>query len=309
MRKIYGVLTVCAVLLMAAGCGSNGSGGGAGGETSNYNGLTVPKGTNAVLRAYVNGSSASALTLDADGQSLEVDIALVGLSEVKLRTAETTDAEAAELSLPGPYVVDLVAGTVENLGASRIDDDSDDDSIEDSEDIDDDDDGVEDSEDIDDDDDGIMDDDDVVMDESEIFDALELPAGLYTKIEAKLDKIEEGDGIDPTSPLAGKSIYIEGTLDGTPFRVTADFDEEFEVENPSGILVEDGSIASFILSFDVAGWFAGLDLSAAEASEDGLVFLDSEHNQELFEQFRDRVKARMDLENDSDDDGIPDIED
>lgn len=303
MKRINGFLAACA-LALAAGCGGSGSGG----SSSLPNGLDLPAGTNALLSVHVSGASPAALTLDAGGKTVELTTALMGLSEVKLRTASTTDAEAEELSLEGPFVVNLETGTVENLGTSNIDDDCDDDGIEDSDDTDDDNDGTSDSSDSDDDDDGVADDDDSVMDESEIVDALELPAGTYTKIEAKLDKIEDGDGIDPASPLLGKSLYIEGTFDGIPFRVTADFDEEFEVENPEGIVVEDGSIASFILSFDIAGWFEGIDLSAAE-TEGGVVLLDSGHNQALFEQFRDNVKATMDLENDSDNDGIPDSED
>jgi hypothetical protein len=303
MRKISGLLVACA-LAIASGCGGSGSGG----SSSLPNGLDLPAGTNALLSVYVSRSAPAALTLDAGGKTVEITTALMGLSEVKLRTASTSDSEAAELSLEGPFVVNLETGTVENLGSSNIDDDCDDDGIEDSDDTDDDGDGTSDSSDSDDDDDGVEDGDDSVMDESEIVDALELPAGTYTKIEAKLDKIEDGDGIDPTSPLAGKSLYIEGTYDGTPFVVTADFDEEFEVENPEGIVVEDGSIASFILSFNLGGWFEGIDLSAADA-EGGVVLLDSGHNQALYEAFRDNVKATMDLENDSDDDGIPDSED
>ncbi|HSA58955.1 MAG TPA: hypothetical protein VLJ37_04650 [bacterium] len=299
MRKINGFLAACA-LTLAAGCGGSN-----GGSSDNLN---LPAGTNALLSVYVSGSGPAALTLDAGGKTVEITTALMGLSEVKLRTASTTDTEATELSLPGPFIVDLEAQTVENLGPSHIDDDADDDGIEDSKDSDDDGDGTPDVSDSDDDGDGVADEDDYVMDECSIVDALELPAGTYTKIEAKLDKIEDGDGIDPASPLAGKSLYIEGTFDGTPFVVTADFDEEFEVVNPAGIVVEDGSIASFILSFNLAGWFEGIDLSAAE-TEGGIVLLDSGHNSALFEQFRDNVKATMDMENDSDDDGIPDSED
>lgn len=296
-----------------AGCGATGGSGTAGttdtSTPSFTSGISLPSGTNALLSVHVTGTSpASALTLDVGGRTLELTTALMGLSEVKLRTASTTDSEAAEIELQGPFIVNLDTQTVENLGSSHIDDDADDDGVKDSADTDDDDDGVVDASDSDDDNDGVADAEDHVMGETEVFDSLDLPAGTYTKIEAKLDKIEEGDGIDPANPLVGKSLLIEGTFDGQAFRVTADFDEEFEVENPDGIAVSDTSIASFILTFDIAQWFNGINLSTAEIGGDGVVLLDSGNNASLFEQFHDNVKATMDLKDDSNDDGTPDDE-
>lgn len=302
MRTFYRLWIACAVALTIAGCGGaagNGGGNEADSPASVADGLDLPEGTNALLSVQVSGGTgAAALTLDVDGKTVELTTALIGLSEIKLRTSSMSDEEAAETELEGPFIVDLNSETVENLGSSGIDDDSDDDGIEDSDDSDDDGDGTGDSSDSDDDNDGVADSGDRIMDEIEIFDALELPVGTYTKIEVKIDKIEEGDGVDPESPMLDRSMYIEGTYDETPFRVTADFDEEFEVENAAGIAVDDTSIASFILTFNVAGWFDGIDLSTAVAEEDGTVLLDADHNEALFEQFRENVKTTMDMEED-----------
>lgn len=310
MKTFNGLWIACAFALAAAGCSGASGTGGTGSTAPVANGLDLPAGTNALLSVHVSGGSGTAaLTLDVGGKTVELTTALIGLSEIELRTESMSDEEATEIELEGPFIVDLNNETVENLGSSHIDDDSDDDGIEDSDDSDDDGDGTADSSDSDDDGDGVADSEDSIMDEIEIFDALELPVGTYTKIEAKLDKIEEGDGVDPASPMADRSMYLEGTYDGTPFRVTADFDEEFEVENAAGIVVDDASITSFILSFNVAGWFDGIDLSTAVAEGDGTVLLDNDHNQALFQDFRDNVKATMDLEHDEDDDGTPDDED
>lgn len=292
------------------GCGgaaAAGSGGTGGSTPAVANGLNLPEGTNALLSVRMATPSAGALTLEVSAGTVEITTALMGLKEIELETAETADD--TEIDLEGPFVVDLNNGTVENLGSSRIDDDADDDGVEDADDSDDDGDGTEDSSDADDDDDGVADSDDSVMDEVEIFDALELPAGVYTEIQAKLDRIDLEDGIDPASSLAGNSLFIEGTLAGQAFRVIADFDEEFEIENPAGITVDDASIASFILTFNPAAWFEGIDLSAADQDADGVVVLDNDNNTALFEQFRDNVKTGAEIENDEDGDGTPDDED
>ncbi len=311
--KTFKVLLAAGIVFtlagISAGCSGTGTGGNNGGGTSPSlaNGLDLPPGTNALLSVRVATPSAGALTLETSAGTAEITTALMGLKEIELETAESADD--SEIDLEGPFIVDLNTGTVENLGSSRIDDDADDDGVEDADDDDDDGDGTEDSSDADDDDDGVADSDDSVMDETEIFDALELPTGVYTEIKAKLDRIDLEDGIDPASPLAGNSLFIEGTLAGQPFRVIADFDEEFEIENSAGITVDNTSIASFILTFNPAAWFDGVDLSAADQDAEGVVVLDDTHNTDLFEQFRDNVKASANIENDEDGDGVEDDDD
>lgn len=316
MKKLSSLVVTSVLLLLfgatlggVGGCGG-GTGGGGGSTPSIANGLDLPPGTNAILSVRtVTSSAPPALTIDTGSGTLELTTCLLGIDEIELETAETADNTEVEIDLEGPFVVDCVNETVENLGTSNVDDDADDDGEEDSEDTDDDNDGVPDAEDDDDDNDDVADADDSVMDEIEILDAVELVPGCYAEIEADLDRIDVEDGIDPASPLAGNSLFLEGTLDGQCVRVIADFDEEFEIESDPCIEVTDTSITSFILSFNPGACFQGLDLSGATTDAEGCIVLSNDSNQELFQQCRDNVKAAAEFENDEDGDGIPDDED
>ena len=293
------------------GCGgaaAGGSGGTGGSTPAIADGLDLPEGTNAILTVHTSTATPAALTVETSAGTVEIDTALLGLKEIELETDEEGESET-DIDLEGPFVVDLVNDTVENLGTSNIDDDCDDDGVEDSNDTDDDEDGIDDSEDSDDDGDSVADTDDSVMDESDIFDALELPVGTYTEIKARLEPIDVEDGIDPASPLAGKSIYVVGSLEGQPFRFEADFDDEFVVQDETGIVVSDSSIASFVLTFNVAGWFDGVDLSTATVDSDGVVVLSDESNTEIFNQIKENIQSSSEIENDDDGDGTPDDED
>ncbi|HEX5036224.1 MAG TPA: hypothetical protein VFX30_03605 [bacterium] len=289
--------------LSACGAGATGSGGSA--STPITSGVALPAGANALLTVNVASPSAAALSLETAAGPAEISSAFLGLREIELKTSSEGD-DSGETELKGPFVVDLNALTVQNLGSSNIDDDADDDGSRDDSDTDDDSDGTPDSADMDDDGDGVPDSEDHVMGESEIVDAIALPPGTYTEIEAKLAKVTAEDSIDPSHPLAGKSVYLEGTLNGQAFVISGDFDAKFEVENSAGIAVTDGSIASFVLTFDPAAWFDGIDISTAEKDAGGVILLDAEHNATLFEQFQANLAHSAKMESDDDHDGIGD---
>lgn len=292
MKKLRSLI-IPAMILLLAGCGGSTTSGTSGGSSPTIaNGLNLPAGANALLSVRVtSGGSQAALALGG----VELETFLLCLEEIDLETEETAEDGDTEIDLEGPFVLNLIDGTVENLGSSNIDDDADDDGEEDSEDTDDDNDGTPDSEDADDDDDGVADADDSVPDEIEIFDALSLPAGTYHEIEAELDECDADEGINPESPLADNSLVVTGTADGVPFNVQCDFDEEFEKEDPAGIVVDDTSIASFVLSFNLDGLFAGVDFSAS--------------NDEICDQLKANLHDISEIDNDEDGDGEPDSDD
>lgn len=299
------MLFLAAGLFALSACGTGATGSGDSVSTPITRGIPLPAGANALLTVNVASSSAAVLSLETAAGPVEISTAFLGLREIELKTGSEGE-DSGETELKGPFVVDLNALTVENLGSSNIDDDADDDGSRDDVDTDDDSDGTPDSSDADDDSDGVPDSEDHVMGKSEIVDAIALPPGTYTKIEAKLAKVTAEDGIDPSHPLAGKSVYLEGSLNGQAFVISGDFDAEFEVENSAGIAVTDTSIASFVLTFDPAAWFEGIDLSTAEKNADGVVLLDAEHNATLFDQFKANLAHSAKMEADDDHDGIGD---
>lgn len=233
-------------------------------------GLSLPTGTNALLSAYsATPSSPAALTFEGGQGTIDLTTVLVGIREVKLKTAEMSDLEATDYQLTGPFVIDLANDTVVNCGTSNSDD--------------------------------------PILDETPIFDVLTLPAGTYVELKARLDDVTLVDCPDLVgNPLIGSSLYMEGTVNGTPFTFREEFDTDFVVSDPNGIPVDDTSITSFILTFNVANWFDGVDFSGADKNGDGVIVIDSVSNQDLQDLIKQNVEDTAELENDADIDGIPD---
>lgn len=289
MKHIY--YGLFALMLLLTGCGNAG--------TDNLTGLGLPDGANAILSTRTVALSApTALTIDTGTSIIDFDVALIGLREIELETAESTDDGHEEFDLVGPFVIDLATETAQNCGTYNIDDDADDDGISDINDTDDDNDGVADSSDPDDDNDGVPDAEDSVMGDNEILDAMELIPGTYVEIEMKIDDVSAEDCPDlAASPIIGNAVYAEGTIDGTPFVYEHEFDVDFETQNPDGIVVDDGSIASFILSFDLSAWFAGIDFSEADVT-DGVILIDNDHNTDIRDQIKANIEEAAELDSD-----------
>ncbi len=127
------------------------------------------------------------------------------------------------------------------------------------------------------------------------LDTVTIDSGRYTQIELKLDKIEgdedddEGSQlVDPSDPLFGNSIYVEGLYSGVTatdrvtdvlFIMSYDIDEEFELttvdpvtgvaDSSVGFTAEEGEVNPIIIAFRLLKWF---DFSNTETNEDGVDF-------------------------------------
>ncbi|MBC2839268.1 hypothetical protein [Robiginitalea sp. SC105] len=126
-----------------------------------------------------------------------------------------------------------------------------------------------------------------------------LPMGNFEELEFKFDA-----GTNATSDLFGKSVLIQGTIQGTPFIFWHDFEDEVEVdfedqnfditisETPEGIVID----FDLSLVFDST---AGVDLTqAADGNEDGTIEIspmDPDGNNDLAESIRQAIKAHIDL--------------
>ncbi len=134
-----------------------------------------------------------------------------------------------------------------------------------------------------------------------------IPEDVYCRIELRLAKLEES----VSSPLAGKSVVISGERgDGTPFQVTLNKDEEFELENENTgfeLSSQNGTEQVFI-AFDLDQWFNNVDLDAPDVEislgPDGqpIILLEEGHNQILLEQIIKNLELSSDLFEDSDND-------
>ncbi len=140
-----------------------------------------------------------------------------------------------------------------------------------------------------------------------------IAAGRYCEITLVFKKLEDDlpEGIDPSDPIVDRSILLEGNRqDGTPFQVTTEVDEEFELENEStGFLIEaSSSLKVFFIAFDLDQWFVDVDLMdpdvdiSADGSGDPIILINDETNEPIQETIEENLKRSADLFEDSDDD-------
>lgn len=174
------------------------------------------------------------------------------------------------------------------------------------------------------------------------LDTVIVDSGRYTQIEINLDKIEgdeDDEGgiqlVDPSDPLFGNSIYLEGTYTGAtagdsvtavPFILSFDFDETFELsgvgDSAVGFIAEEGVVNPIIIAFRLARWFNfsdpetnpdGIDFNLLTVSQDTsgqpIILLDedagdiSDANDEIREVIEENIEESADYGKDKDGDG------
>jgi len=173
-------------------------------------------------------------------------------------------------------------------------------------------------------------------------DTVIVDSGRYTQIEIKLDKIEgdeDDEGgiqlVDPSDPLFGNSIYLEGTYTGAtdsgsvtsvPFILSFDFNETFELsgvgDSAVGFIAEEGVVNPIIIAFRLARWFSfsdtetnpdGVDFNLLTVLQDTsgqpIIILDekagdtSDANKEIREVIEENIEESADYGKDKDGDG------
>jgi hypothetical protein len=130
------------------------------------------------------------------------------------------------------------------------------------------------------------------------MDGLSLPAGLYRRVEVRLEVAESRD-VEAGDPLAGNSVEGEGTFgEGRPFALRLAIDEEARFEAPGGVDVSADGARTFVLKLDPASWFADLPVAAcAENGElpvvDGKVVVGGDPDDGLCEDLEDVIEDRV----------------
>lgn len=126
---------------------------------------------------------------------------------------------------------------------------------------------------------------------------LDVPASPYCRVVVPLEP-------QPDPELGGSSIVIEGmTADGDPFVLRSGVDAELEVESRAAPFMLDDVVDELVLSFDLARWFAGVDVSAAVVGGDGTIRIDDANNEALLDVFEENVEDALELYDDADGDG------
>ena len=161
---------------------------------------------------------------------------------------------------------------------------------------------------------------------------IDLHPGNYEEIELDMDKYE-GQDIQSSDPLYGKSLYMKGEYnDGNttvPITICYDEDEEFELtgmgDTSLGFIIDENSLNNIIVAFRMNKWFLfnddetndDLNENFTPIVSNGVILLDKSNNQEIFEIIKENIEESADygedldgngiLESDEDDD--PDTED
>ena len=125
-----------------------------------------------------------------------------------------------------------------------------------------------------------------------------VPDGLYKEMRFKFHKDES---LPSSDKLFDRSIYIEGTIDGTPFVFWHDTSENFDLGRSTGVVVENGTV-NFTVQFDMSQFLNSLhqiDMSqATDNNDDGIIEIfpnDQDGNQNLAKELKENIKLSADL--------------
>jgi len=125
-----------------------------------------------------------------------------------------------------------------------------------------------------------------------------VPDGHYKELRFKLHKDED---LSTNDDLYDRSIYIKGTIDGTPFEFWHDTSENLDVGRSTGVLVQDGMV-NFTVNFNISQFLSSLnqiDLSeATDGDNDGLIEIypnDNDGNQDIADALKENIKMAADL--------------
>ncbi len=95
------------------------------------------------------------------------------------------------------------------------------------------------------------------------FGTTEVPAGIYRRIKMKLEKDAALPAGAPAQ-LAGKSIYLEGTVSGVQISYAAADGTEFKISGPGGVSLND--TANMVVGIKIADLFKMINLSGISAT-------------------------------------------
>lgn len=131
------------------------------------------------------------------------------------------------------------------------------------------------------------------------FVTIDVPNAVFEEIEFDFDRNNNSQ-----SDLFGKTVLMEGTIDGVPFVFWHDFEEDFELDfddNNNDIVINNNAseiTINFNLDF-ILGVSTGVDLSnAQDGNGDGIITIspnDTDGNQSLANQLKEKIKDYADL--------------
>jgi hypothetical protein len=130
------------------------------------------------------------------------------------------------------------------------------------------------------------------------FGIASIAPGIYEEIELEMDPILYG----------GLSIFVGFEfINADSEAVTVEYGNsdalDFEIENDSGFNLEAGVTNQILVMFDLDALFAGIDLNAATADNDGIIRINKSSNADLASAIDSNLDQILDAGEDDDDDG------
>lgn len=122
---------------------------------------------------------------------------------------------------------------------------------------------------------------------------VELPQAAYDEIEFEFRESE-----DSASDMLGKSILVNGTINGTPFVFWTDEEIEVEIEFENDVYLEEAQMAVITVAIDVLALFdplqGGINIAGAtDGNDNGIIEIfpeDPDGNEDLADQLWDKLE-------------------
>ncbi|MBS2209841.1 hypothetical protein KEM09_00390 [Carboxylicivirga mesophila] len=133
---------------------------------------------------------------------------------------------------------------------------------------------------------------------SQTIGTIDIPDGTYKVLRFKLHK--DMDRLE-TDPLYDRSLFMKGTIDGTPFEFWHDTSENFDFEYTGGIVVAGNNVeinVKFVIDQFLNSLYT-IDLSkAVDLDEDGLIEINPDNedgNSDMADKLKENIKEAADL--------------
>jgi hypothetical protein len=132
---------------------------------------------------------------------------------------------------------------------------------------------------------------DLFAPDSSKINLLAVQPGTYDRLRLT---IEPKDGFMPGPSGRKVSTVLCITIDGKNVEYRDDTYDTFELRPAGGVVVEPNRVARFLVTFDLAAWFDGIDVAGLTPDASGVVHINERDHHDLQNLIRDRIKDSID---------------
>ena len=133
---------------------------------------------------------------------------------------------------------------------------------------------------------------------SQSIGSVQVPNGVYTELRFKFHKDAD---LDVSHPLFDRSIFIAGTINGTPFEMWHDTSENLDIGKATGVSVNNNTV-DLVINFTIEQFLSSVVTitlnDAVDGNADGLIEInpnDPDGNKNIADDLKTNVKGAADL--------------